>query len=155
VDYAENEPMKKSTFAGVAIPLSVIAPMYAAAANDEQAILQLEHRLCDAFQKSVADFIAKSEDEIHTLTNSHSQVSGRQDDIADARSGDPHYDEFSNRDMKVRLCGDAAVVTGVTSVKGTSKSKAFAVEVQFTDTFIRRDGAWKIVAGHATKLERQ
>ena len=70
------------------------------------------------------------------------------------RKREPRYDVFRNHGMKVRVYGDSAVVTGITSIKGTSGGTAFAVDVQFTDTLIKRDGKWRMVASHASPLAK-
>ena len=126
----------------------------AAPADDEREIRKVETALCDALRTGDAAAIAKLEDETYTLTNSKSEVTTRADDIADAKKG-VRYDEFRNHDQKVRLYGDAAIVLGVTSVKGTSGGKAFAADFQFTDTYIRRGDGWKIAASHATRIEKK
>jgi ketosteroid isomerase-like protein len=126
----------------------------AAPADDEREIRKVEAALCDALRTGDAAAIAKLEDETYTLTNSKSEVTTRADDIADAKKG-IRYDEFRNHDQKVRLYGDAAIVLGVTSVKGTSGGKAFAADFQFTDTYIRRGDGWKIAASHATRIEKK
>jgi ketosteroid isomerase-like protein len=126
----------------------------AAPADDEREIRKVEAALCDALRTGDAAAIAKLEDETYTLTNSKSEVTTRADDIADAKKG-VRYDEFRNHDQKVRLYGDAAIVLGVTSVKGTSGGKAFAADFQFTDTYIRRGDGWKIAASHATRIEKK
>ncbi len=57
--------------------------------------------------------------------------------------------------MLARLYGnDTAVVLGKTRVKGTSDGKPFDRVVQFTDTLIKRDGRWQLVAGHVSRTEK-
>ena len=56
-------------------------------------------------------------------------------------------------DLRIRIYGDAAVVTGRAVYRGRSKeSGEFVQRFRFTDTFIRRDSAWKCVASHASGL---
>jgi ketosteroid isomerase-like protein len=56
--------------------------------------------------------------------------------------------------MLARIYGnDTAVVLGKTRVKGTSDGKPFDRVVQFTDTLIKRDDRWQLVAGHVSSLE--
>ena len=124
----------------------------AAPADDEREVRKVEAALCDALRTGDAAAIAKLEDETYTLTNSRSEVTTRADDIADAKKG-VRYDEFRNHDQNVRLYGDAAIVLGVTSVKGTSGGKPFAADFKFTDTYVRRDDGWKIAASHATRID--
>jgi ketosteroid isomerase-like protein len=123
-------------------------------ANDEQALMQLEDRLSEAFRTDDVDTVARIEDERYTLTNSRALVSHRADDIAELKARDPRYDEFRTHDMKVRLYGDTAIVIGIVSLKGTSGGKPFDADMRFTDTFVRRDGEWRIVAAQVTKIEK-
>ncbi|HET7618342.1 MAG TPA: nuclear transport factor 2 family protein [Gemmatimonadaceae bacterium] len=52
-------------------------------------------------------------------------------------------------DLSIRVFGDAAVVTGRTTV--TSGGASPALTLRFTDVFVRRAGRWQVVASHATR----
>jgi hypothetical protein len=53
--------------------------------------------------------------------------------------------------MKVRLYGEAAVVTGFGRHSGTYKGVPFRdPQVRWTDTWIRINGRWQCVASQAT-----
>ena len=116
------------------------------------AVLQTEHDLATAYLKSDADGIAQGVMEDYTLTNSMGGITTRADDIGEARKNDPKYEIFENYDMKVRLHGDTAVVTGKTHTKGVSGGKPFDFQFQFTDTFVKDGGRWRLLAGHVSKL---
>jgi ketosteroid isomerase-like protein len=137
----------------VAFAFSQIA--VAAPADDEREIERVERALCDAFRTGDAAAIEKLEDETYTLTNTRSEVTTRADDIADAKKGEIKYTEFRNHDTTMRLYGDAAIRLGITSIKGTSSGKAFALDVRFTDTYVKRADGWKIAASHATRIEKK
>jgi ketosteroid isomerase-like protein len=54
-------------------------------------------------------------------------------------------------DVSVRIFGDAAVVTGRTTVT-TGGASPGSLVLRFTDVFIHRNGRWQVVASHATRL---
>src|SRR6267378_5085563 len=116
------------------------------------AVLQTERDLATAYLKSDTDGIAQGVMEDYTLTNSMGKITTRADDIGEARKNDPKYEIFENYDMKVRVHGDAAVVTGRTHTKGVSGEKPFDFQFQFTDTFVKDGGRWRLLAGHVSKL---
>ena len=90
-----------------------------------------------------------------TLTLSNGEVSKREDEINELRTGKVHYDVFENYDMKARIYGDnMAVVLGKTHVKATAEGQPFDRVVQFTDTLIKRDGRWQLAAGHVSRIEK-
>lgn len=121
---------------------------------DEALILERIHKACTAFEKGDVGYLVEFLDETFTLTDTRGQVTSREQNLAEVRAREPRYDVFRNHHMKVRVYGDSAVVTGITSIKGTSGGTAFAVDVQFTDTLIKRDGKWRMVASHASPLAK-
>jgi ketosteroid isomerase-like protein len=120
--------------------------------DEGDAVLQTERDLATAYLKSDADGIAQGVMEDYTLTNSMGKITTRADDIAEAKKNDPKYEIFENYDMKVRVHGDTAVVTGKTHTKGMSGGKPFDFQFQFTDTFVKDGGRWRLLAGHVSKL---
>ena len=120
--------------------------------DEGNAVLQTERDLATAYLKSDTDGIVHGVMEDYTLTNSMGKITTRADDIAEAKKNDPKYEIFENYDMKVRLHGDTAVVTGKTHTKGVSGGKPFDFQFQFTDTFVKDGGRWRLLAGHVSKL---
>ena len=135
--------------------VALAAPAFAAAtpADDTREIERVERELLDAFRAGDAATIGKLEDETYTLTNTRGEVTTRADDIADAKKGEIRYTEFRNHDTTMRLYGDAAIRLGITSLKGTASGKPFALDVRFTDTYVRRADGWKIAASQATRID--
>jgi ketosteroid isomerase-like protein len=121
--------------------------------NDQvNEILQTERELATAYLRSDVDAIAQGVMEDYTLTNSMGKITTRADDIDEAKKNDPKYEIFENYDMKARVHGDAAIVTGKTHTKGISSGKPFDSQFQFTDTFVKDGGRWRLYAGHVSKL---
>lgn len=86
------------------------------------------------------------------LVGTNADIQSREQTIQEVRDGDPQYERFENHTMTARVYGDAAVVQGITSLKGRSGGKPFAVDVRFTDTLIRVQGRWTIVVSHVTRI---
>ena len=51
-------------------------------------------------------------------------------------------------DLKVRVHGNAAVVTGAYHEKGTIKGKPYEYHDRFTDVWMNIDGRWQVIASH-------
>jgi uncharacterized protein (TIGR02246 family) len=136
-------------------PFVLLAAVLAETPTDESAsVLQIERDGCIAYLRGDADKIANFLTDDYTLTNSKGEITKAADDIEDARSGRVHYDVFENYDMKVRVYGGhTAIVTGKTKVKGTAQGKPIDIIVQFTDTFVKQDGRWRLAAGHVSRLK--
>jgi len=122
--------------------------------DESAAVLQAEHDGCVAYLRGDADKIANFLTDDYTLTNSKGEITTAADDIEDARSGRVHYDVFENYDVKVRIYGGhTEIVTGKTKVKGNAEGKLIDIIVQFTDTFVKQSGRWRLAAGHVSRLK--
>ena len=123
-------------------------------ASDVEAVLKAEHALCEAFEKGDLPYIKAHESEDYTLTNGTGDITTRQDDLDDFTKRGAHWTKFENRDMKVRTYNhQTAVVIGKTFVKGTFQGKPVDIAVLFTDTFVKINGEWILVAGHVTRIK--
>ena len=56
------------------------------------------------------------------------------------------------RNMKVRVYGNTAVVTGTDTETGDYHGKDSSGRYQWTDVFVRRGGRWQAVSSQSTKL---
>jgi len=143
--------MKPFVFAAAC---AVASAAVAAPSSDEQALVDIENRNSDAYLRGDVKAVEALLDERYTLTNSRAIVSHREDDLRELRAGDPKYSEFRTHDMQARTYGDTGIVIGVVSLKGTSGGKPFDADMRFTDTFVRVNGAWKMVAAQVTPIPK-
>jgi ketosteroid isomerase-like protein len=65
--------------------------------------------------------------------------------LADLKSGTPKYDSVTPGEMKVRVFGDVAVVTGTQDVKSSYKGKDTSGHYVWTDVFVKRQGKWQAI----------
>jgi len=56
------------------------------------------------------------------------------------------------RDMKVRVYGNTAIVTGTDTEKGQYHGKDSSGKYLWTDVFVRRKGRWQAVSSQSTRL---
>ena len=73
--------------------------------------------------------------------------------VGDVKAGALVVESSTITDMKVQVHGDAAVVTYITTDKGKYKGQDISGRFRWTDVFVRRGGAWQIVAGHGTPIQ--
>jgi ketosteroid isomerase-like protein len=132
--------------------LACSAASTASAADIRQLVMDITQQACEAFRVGdlkTADRLLAPE---FTLVNSDSTVQSRDEVMAEIRSGNPKYEIFRNHSMTAHVFDNAAIVQGITSLKGTSSGKPFAVDVRFTDTLIKTNGQWRVVVSHVTRI---
>ena len=119
---------------------------------DEQALLDIEDQWANAYVSGNAEKLAFILSRDYVQTNTRARVTDKEEEVSDLRKGTFRYEKFETTQMKVQLYGDAAVVTGLIAAKGTDKSSGKTIEghMRMTDTFIRQDGKWQVVASQTT-----
>jgi ketosteroid isomerase-like protein len=67
-----------------------------------------------------------------------------------AHNGDStvHVKKSEMSDLRVRMHGNTAVVTGAYHEKGTSKGKPYEYRDRFTDVWMNRNDRWQVIASH-------
>ena len=118
-----------------------------------ESVIKTLQDICKAYEKKDTDILLKYMTEDFTLTASDGAITTREDEIKEIKSGKVNYQIFENRDMRVRLHDKTAVVTGRTVVKGDYETSPIDAEFQFTDTLIRKNGHWLLVASHASRIK--
>jgi len=116
------------------------------------ALLQAEAAACKAFEDGDAAALRTMLTPDFTLVDSHGNVTGLEQNLAEVAAREPHYDEFRNDGQHVRMYGDTALIVGVTHIRGKAGGEAFAADFRYTDTWILRDGRWLLAASHASRL---
>lgn len=140
------------TIAAVVTAALAIAGAMPAAAAVEDDVMALTQAACDAFRLRDVGALERLLAPEFTLVGPSADVQTREQALAEVRAGEPRYAVFRNHSMSARVWGDAAVVVGITSLEGTAGGKPFKADVRFTDTLIRRDGRWQMVASQATRI---
>jgi len=71
--------------------------------------------------------------------------------LASLRTGEIQYHSFTSADVKVRVYGGTAVVTGRASVKARAKGQELNVDLVYLEAFVKQDGRWLLVAWQSTR----
>jgi ketosteroid isomerase-like protein len=132
--------------------ISGLTPQRTWSADEREVVMQVTQRACDAFRMADIASVERLLAPEFTLVSSDASVQTRAEVLAEVRNGDPKYEVFRNHSMTAHVFGDAAIVQGITSLKGTSGGKPFATDVRFTDTLIKSRGEWRLVVSHVTRM---
>jgi uncharacterized protein DUF4440 len=88
------------------------------------------------------------------LTTSSGKTKSKSDLLGEIGSPDLKLEVNETENVKVRVLNATAVLTGKLHQKGSYKGQAFNVFVLVTDTWVKTDSGWKLLAGHATLLPK-
>jgi ketosteroid isomerase-like protein len=147
--------MKRITFA-VCVAVLVFGVAILAktqAGSVEQELIKLETEWVDAVVKHNVTTIGKMLADEFIMT-----FDGAVYTKAELLEYIKSYEELASLvtdEWKVRVYGDAAVVTARNTRKVKSDGKEVTSQDRFTDTWIRQDGHWKCVAAHNSTIPQK
>jgi len=130
--------------------LLLVAMLLATQAPAADPLLRLEddwavgltRRDAALFQRLLADGFVYTEND---------RTMSRDDVLRDIVTGSDTVTTAHNEDMKIHRFGTTAIVTGWLVVSGHGPGGGggpFSRRYRFTDTWVRRNGRWQIVAAH-------
>jgi beta-glucosidase-like glycosyl hydrolase len=121
----------------------------------EQELIKLENAWNDALIKQDWGFLDKLLADDYISTDSDGAVQTKAQSMARLKSGEEVFISAVNDDFRVRVYGDAAVVTLRIAEKHKAKGKDISEQVRVTDTFIKLAGRWQVVAEHSSRIAQK
>jgi ketosteroid isomerase-like protein len=123
-------------------------------AGAEHQVRQADAQLNTFILKNNSDDASGFYAEEFILTTSSGKSKQKEDLLKEIASSQLILAINETTDVKVRVLGTTAVLTGVLHQKGTYKGTSFDVSLRVTDTWVRTETGWKILAGHASSLSK-
>ena len=76
----------------------------------------------------------------------------KEESLAVWKSGKMKFDIYKTSDLRIRVYGNSAVVTGQLVRIRDSNSKVFEDDWRFTKVYVRRRGRWQVVTWHGSHV---
>ena len=120
--------------------------------SEEDEIRRVEIQWGEAFERrDVASLDRLMVDE-YILTDPLGNVRDKAESLAAIATNEVHFESTKSDNVKVRIHGDTAVVTGRSAFRGRYKGWSMAGRYQYTDVLVKRNGSWQAVSSHITAL---
>ena len=129
-------------------------PIAQASENDDvKVLLDLESKMAQAWVQRDAQSLEQILADDYTLAGTGDALIGKGQYLAEIANPEFRTTSAVVADLRIRVYGDAAVVTGRATYQGWSKKRGrYVRRFRFTDTFVRQRSAWRCVATHASGL---
>ena len=118
----------------------------------EQELVALAHAWDRAMVGNDADAIGRYMAEDWTITGSDGNISDKASFLELVRSGRLTHHVMTSEDVKVRVYGDAAVVTARGVSGGKYQGRTFREVEQSSNLFVKQHGEWRCVLTHLSRL---
>ncbi|HKQ12831.1 MAG TPA: nuclear transport factor 2 family protein [Steroidobacteraceae bacterium] len=117
-------------------------------------VIQADVQLNASIKNNEAAKAAAFYAEDFILTTSAGKTKSKSDLLAEIGSPELKLEVNETENVKVRVLNATAVLTGKLHQQGSYQGRAFDVFVLVTDTWVKTDSGWKLLAGHATLLPK-
>jgi ketosteroid isomerase-like protein len=120
----------------------------------EREILSLEEARNQAVLHGDATALDRMTSDDYTFITLRGELRTKSDILKGFASGSFHYDSRQISDLKVRVYGDTAVVTGRSVQKGMENGKDYSGDYRFTRVYVKEKGRWLTVALQTTLIRQ-
>ena len=120
--------------------------------NDVLELNQIQQRLIKAWVNHERETIDELLADDWTVTDPAGRHLTKAEVLTEFDTGERKLESGTIDDVKVRLYGETAVVTGRTLATGSYQGTSVSVKLRFTDVFVKQNGNWRAVASHATLI---
>lgn len=121
-------------------------------AEAEAEVTELGEKWEKAFEERDWSALEEIYADDYTFVDPMGNLMTREQDIEQIKSGKLKFESHEHSNVERRIYGDTAVVTGVSTIKGTYEGEDFSGKYRWTDTYVRKDGEWKVAASQVTRM---
>jgi ketosteroid isomerase-like protein len=123
--------------------------------GEEDEFLKLEKAFAEAIVKNDLEAIGRLVADDWIIIDPNGEIVDRTRFFEVIKSGALTHEMMESEDLRVRVYGESAVVTAITSAKGKFMGQEFITQERATDVFVKRDGRWQCVLTHLTRFPKK
>ena len=132
----------------VLIALLLSCTVVAQEKSEAAAVRALELKWTESYKQRSIDSLSSLLSEEFTITVEDGSVYSKAGYISHTADSKVKVEVAEMTDLKVRVHGDVAVVTGAYHEHGESEGKPYDYRDRFTDVWIKTSGKWQVIASH-------
>jgi ketosteroid isomerase-like protein len=124
----------------------------AAGPSVEDQLKKMEKDRAAAVVKADVATLEKLTSDDYILINANGQLSDKATTMNNIKTGNIKLTANDVSDLKVRVYGNTAVVTGKSDAKGSIGGRELKGPVMFTRVYVKKDGKWQSVSFQQTPI---
>ncbi len=140
----------------VGIGIAILAGLIVSAqqtGSAEREVQRMEQAATDAFVKKDRTALDRIYADEYSYIHSNGSVANKAQELSDVMSPDLKWTSSTLTDVKVRVYGDAAILTGVETLQGTAQGYVPGAR-RVTDLWVNRNGRWQQLGGQSTIVSK-
>ena len=116
--------------------------------SDAATIRSLEMKWTESYKQRNIDILSSLLSEEFVITIEDGSVYSKAGYISHSADNAVHVQVAELSDLKVRMHGDTAIVTGAYHERGESGGKSYEYHDRLTDVWMKTAGKWQVIASH-------
>jgi ketosteroid isomerase-like protein len=121
----------------------------------QEEIMKLEHEFGQAMIKNDAEAIGRFLADDWIIIDPDGGTIDRSRFLDVIKSGALSHETMNSEDARVRIYGDTAMVTELTTTKGNYMGQEFTTQERATDVFVKQNGRWQCVLTQLTRFTKR
>lgn len=134
--------------AALCISVLPLGSLHAQQASDASEIRSLELKMLDCYKNRQVEVFAAVLDEDFVITFEDGTTYSKTGYLSYSASASTHIEVSEISEMKIRMHGETAIVTGIYHEKGVDSQRTYDYHDRFTDVWMKESGKWRLVAAH-------
>ena len=130
----------------VAITTWLIVTSTHASPDAERELVKMNAQYDEAIMRGDAAALGRIFADDFIYTSPKCEVLGKKEQIANLTARDFKLEDAKSDDVRIRVYGETAVMTGRFTAKLESAGKTDMIDERYTAVWVRRDGRWQLVA---------
>jgi ketosteroid isomerase-like protein len=123
--------------------------------GDAATVRALEMKWTESYRQHSIDILSSLLADDFVITVEDGNVYSKAGYISHTADGSVRVDVAEMSDLKVRIHGDTAIVTGAYHEKGAANGKAYEYHDRLTDVWLKTGSKWQVIASHYSVPSKQ
>ena len=145
----------KRTIITLLITAAAVPPLAQTKSTGTQEILKMEDEFGRAMIKNDPEAIGRLLADDWIIIDPDGGIIDRARFLAVIRSGTLSHEVMDSRDVRVRIYGNSAAVTALTTTTGKFSGQEFNTEERATDLWVKKNGQWMCVLSQLTRISKK
>jgi len=128
--------------------LSILSNAQQKMTSDEEKVLSLERKWAEGYKHREISILSSLLSEDFIITVEDGKTFGKEGYISHSADSSVRVEAAELSDLRVRVHGNVAVVTGAYHEDGNSNGKRYDYRDRLTDVWMKTDGKWRVIASH-------
>ena len=121
----------------------------------EEEVLELEKEFSQAIVKNDAEAVGRFLADDWIIIDPDGGIIDKTRFLDVIKSGALTHEMMTSDDTRVRIYGNTAIVTALTTTKGKFSGQVFTTLERASDVFVKQNGRWQCVLSHLTRFTKK